>query len=56
MAEVAQMLGFGLSETRMLVIQGDIRPVKHGRHRRVLPEWMPAAAAGRRLDRGVVEP
>ena len=34
------MLGFGLSKTKMLVIQGDIRSVKHGRHRRILPEWV----------------
>jgi excisionase family DNA binding protein len=38
--EVAQMLGFGVSKTKMLVIQGDIRSVKHGRHRRILPEWV----------------
>jgi excisionase family DNA binding protein len=39
-AEVAQMLGFGLSKTKMLVIQGDIRSVKHGRNRRILPAWV----------------
>jgi excisionase family DNA binding protein len=39
-AEVADMLGFGLSKTKMLVITGQIRSVKHGRHRRVRPEWV----------------
>lgn len=39
-SEVAIMLGFGLSKTKMLVLQGDIRSVKHGRHRRILPEWV----------------
>lgn len=39
-AEVAQMLGFGLSKTKMLVITGEIRSVKVGRHRRILPEWI----------------
>jgi excisionase family DNA binding protein len=38
-AEVAEMLGFGLSKTKMLVITGEIRSVKHGHHRRI-----PAAA------------
>jgi excisionase family DNA binding protein len=38
-AEVAEALGFGLTKTKMLVITGDIRSVKHGHHRRV-----PAAA------------
>jgi excisionase family DNA binding protein len=39
-AEVADMLGFGLSKTKMLVITGQIRSVKHGRHRRIRPEWV----------------
>ena len=37
-AEVAQMLDFGLSKTKMLVAAGEIRSVKDGRHRRILPE------------------
>lgn len=39
-AEVAQMLGYGLSKTKMLVAEGRIRSVKDGHHRRVLPEWV----------------
>ncbi|GAA3499072.1 hypothetical protein GCM10019016_061750 [Streptomyces prasinosporus] len=36
-AEVAEMLGFGLSKTKMLVLTGEIRSVKVGRNRRILP-------------------
>ncbi len=39
-AEVAEMLGFGLSKTKTLVLSGQIRSVKDGRHRRILPEWV----------------
>ncbi|NSL43437.1 excisionase family DNA-binding protein [Streptomyces sp. 8P21H-1] len=39
-AEVAEMLDFGLSKTKMLVLTGEIRSVKVGRNRRILPEWV----------------
>ncbi|GCD36210.1 hypothetical protein OEIGOIKO_03967 [Streptomyces chrestomyceticus JCM 4735] len=39
-AEVAEMLGFGLSKTKMLVLTGEIRSVKIGRNRRILPAWV----------------
>ncbi|RIQ18263.1 helix-turn-helix domain-containing protein [Jiangella rhizosphaerae] len=39
-AEVALMLGFGLSKTKMLVLTGELRSVKVGRYRKVLPEWV----------------
>lgn len=39
-AEVADMLGFGLSKTKMLVAQRKIRSVKAGKYRRILPEWV----------------
>ncbi|WP_405944264.1 excisionase family DNA-binding protein [Streptomyces sp. NBC_00932] len=39
-AEVAEMLGFGLSKTKMLVITGEIRSVKVGANRRILPSWV----------------
>ncbi|MEV0929861.1 excisionase family DNA-binding protein [Streptomyces phaeochromogenes] len=39
-AEVADMLGFGLSKTKMLVLTGEIRSVKVGRNRRILPAWV----------------
>lgn len=53
-AEVAAMLGFGLSKTKMLVLTGEIRSVKVGRNRRILPAWVDeyvqavAAGPGRR--------
>ncbi len=40
MTEVAEMLGFGLSKTKMLVLTGEIRSVKIGRDRRILPAWV----------------
>ena len=39
-AEVAAMLKFGLSKTKMLVLTGEIRSVKVGRNRRILPAWV----------------
>lgn len=39
-AEVAEMLGYGLSKTKMLVATGDLRSVKDGGSRRILPEWV----------------
>jgi excisionase family DNA binding protein len=39
-AEVAEMLDFGLSKTKMLVLTGEIRSVKVGRNRRILPAWV----------------
>jgi excisionase family DNA binding protein len=36
--EVAQMLGYGQSKTKFLVLSGEIRSVKDGRYRRILPE------------------
>ncbi|NUK39093.1 excisionase family DNA-binding protein [Streptomyces lunaelactis] len=39
-AEVATMLGYGLSKTKMLVLTGEIRSVKDGRNRRILPRWV----------------
>lgn len=39
-AEVAEMLGFGLSKTKSLVLSGEIRSVKVGRNRRILPAWV----------------
>ncbi|MEU5347572.1 excisionase family DNA-binding protein [Streptomyces sp. NPDC020766] len=39
-AEVADMLGFGLSKTKMLVLTGEIRSVNVGRNRRILPAWV----------------
>ncbi|MGV9313430.1 excisionase family DNA-binding protein [Streptomyces sp. NPDC003691] len=38
--EVAAMLGFGLSKTKILVLTGEIRSVKVGRNRRILAAWV----------------
>ena len=38
--EVAQMLGYGISKTKMLVKTGEIRSVKDGGYRRIMPEWV----------------
>lgn len=38
--EVACLLGFSVSKTKMLVAQRKIRSVKDGHHRRVLPQWV----------------
>jgi excisionase family DNA binding protein len=39
-AEVAEMLGFGLTKTKTLVLRGEIRSVKHGHHRKIRPQWV----------------
>lgn len=38
--EVAALLQFGLSKTKQLVACGQIRSVKVGGNRRILPEWV----------------
>ena len=39
-AEAAVMLGFGLSKVKMKIATGELRSVKDGKHRRILPEWI----------------
>lgn len=39
-AEVARLLGYGETKVRMLIIAGDLRSLKDGRSRRVLPQWV----------------
>jgi excisionase family DNA binding protein len=39
-AEVAQMLGYGVSKTKMLVATGQLRSLKDGGSRRILPQWV----------------
>ena len=46
-AQVAQLLGYGESRVRMLIISGDLRSLKDGRSRRVLPEWVDDYVASR---------
>jgi excisionase family DNA binding protein len=38
--QVAVMLGYGLTKTKHLVLSGQIRSVKDGGSRRILPEWV----------------
>jgi len=38
--QVALMLGYGLTKTKYLVQSGQIRSVKDGGNRRILPEWV----------------
>ncbi len=45
--QVAEMLGYGLTKTKMLVASGELRSLKDGRHRRVLPEWVDEYVARR---------
>lgn len=49
-AQVAEMLGFGLSKTKMLIATGQLRSLKDGGHRRVLPEWVDEYVARRARD------
>jgi len=34
------MLGYGLTKTKFLVLSGQIRSIKDGANRRILPEWV----------------
>jgi excisionase family DNA binding protein len=38
--QVALMLGYGLTKTKHLVLSGQIRSIKDGGNRRILPEWV----------------
>ncbi len=38
--EVADMLGYGLTKTKFLVLSGEIRSIKDGGNRKILPEWV----------------
>ena len=39
-AEVAVLLGFGLSKVKMKIATGELRSIKDGKYRRILPEWV----------------
>jgi excisionase family DNA binding protein len=39
-AQVAEMLGYGLSKVKMKIATGEIRSIKDGKYRRILPEWV----------------
>lgn len=38
--QVGELLGYSESKVRSLIIAGDLRSLKDGRCRRVLPEWV----------------
>ncbi|WP_198950843.1 excisionase family DNA-binding protein [Kineosporia sp. A_224] len=46
-AEVAVMLGYGLTKTKMLVVTGELRSLKDGGSRRIMPEWVDEYVARR---------
>ncbi|KAB1909011.1 helix-turn-helix domain-containing protein [Micromonospora sp. AMSO1212t] len=37
-AEVAVLLGFGISKVKMKIATGEMRSIKDGKYRRILPE------------------
>jgi excisionase family DNA binding protein len=39
-AEVGVLLGFGLSKVKMKIATGELRSIKDGKYRRILPEWV----------------
>ncbi|GAA2510882.1 excisionase family DNA-binding protein [Pilimelia columellifera] len=39
-ADVAQLLGYGLSKVKMKIATGELRSIKDGKYRRILPEWV----------------
>ena len=39
-AEVAEMLGYGETKVRTAIIAGDLKSVKDGKLRRILPQWV----------------
>jgi len=49
-AEVAEMLGYGESKVRMLIIQGNLKSLKDGRSRRILPQWVDEFVAQRAAE------
>jgi len=48
--EVAEMLGYGESKVWMLVIQRDLKSLKDGGSRRILPEWVDEYIARRAAE------
>ncbi|MFI8802687.1 excisionase family DNA-binding protein [Micromonospora chalcea] len=39
-AEVAALLGFGISKVKMKIATGELRSIKDGKYRCILPEWV----------------
>lgn len=49
-AEVAEMLGYGSTKVRMMCITGDLRSLKDGGSRRILPRWVDEYVAKRAAE------
>jgi excisionase family DNA binding protein len=49
-ADVATLLGYGETKVRMLIAQGDLKSLKDGRSRRVLPQWIDEYIARRAAE------
>jgi excisionase family DNA binding protein len=41
------MLGFGVSKVKMLIATRELRSIKDGKYRRILPEWVDEYVARR---------
>ncbi|MBI4943972.1 MAG: DNA-binding protein [Actinobacteria bacterium] len=41
------MLGYGLTKTKMLVVTGELRSLKDGGSRRIMPDWVDEYVARR---------
>jgi excisionase family DNA binding protein len=50
--EVAEMLRYSLSKTKMLVLSGEIRSIKDGGSRRILPEYVAEYVARKAQEEG----
>lgn len=46
-AEVAELLGYGLSKVKTLIATRQLKSIKDGKYRRVLPEWVDEYVARR---------
>lgn len=38
--QVTVLLGYSLTKVKMLIATGQLRSIKDGKHRRILPEWV----------------
>ena len=38
--QVAEQLGYGLSKVKDKIATGELRSIKDGKYRRILPEWI----------------
>ena len=50
--QVALMLGYSLTKTKHLILSGQIRSVKDGGNRRILPEYVDEYVARRTKETG----